>query len=188
MSSSKLINLGGLSGMMGGVILFCITLITLIGHLTLSDPSRYIDVWGLPFYLIAYFLILLSLIGMYSSQASKLGNLGFFGFLLAFIGQTLIIGLIHFGYFAILDKVSQTSAILDIDHPSMFKESVIAIGLLTILGYILFGVAVLRSRLFPRGGAVLFIIGAALYTFPVVFGIAFIILGNSMRSQLKVNI
>jgi hypothetical protein len=185
MSSSKLMNLSGLAGVVGGAIIIGISLITLIGHLTLSDPSRYIDVWGLPIYLLGFLLVLLTLIGIYSSQSSKLGNLGFFGFLIAFIGQILITGLIHYGYFAIIDKVSRPSAVMSLDHPSLYKESVIVIALLTIVGYILFGVAILRSRMFPRAGAVLLIIGAVLlFSFPFVFGIAFIILGNSIQSPL----
>ncbi len=185
MSFSRLINLSGFAGVVGGVIIIGITLIFLIGHLTLTDPSRYIDVWGLPLYLIAYILILLALLGVYTSQASKVGTLGFMGFLIVFIGQIFIIGLIHFGYFAILDKVSRTSTFLAMDHPSLYKESVIVIFVLTILGYILFGVALLRSCTLPRVGSLLLIIGAVLFTLPLVFGLAFIILGNSMRSQLN---
>ena len=36
-------------------------------------------------------------------------------------------------------------------HPSFFKEAMIVIVTLTILGYILFGVALLRSCAMPRG-------------------------------------
>ena len=58
---------------------------------------------------------------------------------------------------------------------------IIGIAFLTIVGYILFGVAILQSRMFPRAGAVLSIIGAVLlFSFPFVFGIAFTILGNSI--------
>lgn len=185
MSFSRLINLSGLAGVVGGVIIIATTLIMQIGHLTLTDPSRYIDVWGLPLYLVACILILLALIGIYISQASKIGTLGFAGFLIVFIGQIFIIGLIHFGYFAILDKVSHASTLLAMDHPSLFKESVLVIFLLTILGYILFSVSLLRSRTLPRVGLVLLIIGAVLFTIPVVLGLAFIILGNSLRSRSK---
>jgi hypothetical protein len=185
MSFSKLIDLSGFAGIVGGSLIIVLTLIFYIGHLILPDPSRYIDVWGLPLLLIAYILILMALVGVYTSGASKVGTLGFIGFLMIFIGQIFIIGLIHFGYFAILDKVNQASTILSINHPSLYKESMIAIVLLTILGYILFGVALLRSSIFPRPGVLFLIIGAVLFTIPVILGMAFIILGNSLRLRSK---
>lgn len=185
MSSSRLIRLSGLAGVLGGAIIIVMTLIIFIGHLTLTNPSRYIDVWGLPLYLIAYILILLALLGIYTRHASEVGKLGFLGFLMVFVGQIFIIGLINFGYFAILDKVSQASSLLTINHPSLFKESAIVMFFLTILGYILFSVSLFRSRVVPRIGSVLLIIGAVLFTIPVAFGLAFIILSNPMRSHLK---
>jgi hypothetical protein len=121
-------------------------------------------------YTLAWLLVLLGLPGLYAAQRSGMGRLGLAGLLTAFSGTYLIAVTGNFGFLApILAK--QSPAVLD--SISQYLPVVIVNGLAAILfmiGYVLFGVAMIRTATLPRWAGVLVAVGAPAHLLG--FGIA----------------
>ena len=111
-------------------------------------------------YTVAWLLVLLGLPGLYAAQRGGMGRLGLVGFLTAFSGTYLIAVTGNFGFFApVLAK--QSPAVLD--SINQYSPVVIINGLAAILfmiGYVLFGVAMIRTATLPRWSGVLVAVGA----------------------------
>jgi hypothetical protein len=114
-------------------------------------------------YALAWLLVLLGIPGLYAAQRGGMGRLGLVGFLTAFSGTYLIAVNGNFGFLApVLAK--QSPAVLD--SISQYSPVVIINGLAAILfmlGYILFGVAMIRSAVLPRWPGILVAVGAPAY-------------------------
>jgi hypothetical protein len=121
-------------------------------------------------YTAAWLLVLLGLPGLYAAQWSGMGRLGLAGFLTAFTGTYLIAATGNFGFLApVLAKHSP--AVLD--SINQYSPVVIINGLAAILfmiGYLLFGVAMIRTATLPRWAGVLVAVGAPAHLLG--FGIA----------------
>jgi hypothetical protein len=121
-------------------------------------------------YTLAWLLVLLGLPGLYAAQRGRMGRLGLVGFLTAFCGTYLIAVTGNFGFLApILAKQSQTV----LDSINQYPPVVIINGLAAILfmiGYILFGVAMIRTVTLPRWAGILVAVGAPAHLLG--FGIA----------------
>ena len=121
-------------------------------------------------YTLAWLLVLLGLPGLYAAQRGGMGRLGLVGFLTAFTGTYLIAVTGNFGFLApVLAK--QSPAVLD--SISQYSPVVIVNGLAAILfmiGYVLFGVAMIRTATLPRWSGVLVAVGAPAHLLG--FGIA----------------
>jgi hypothetical protein len=121
-------------------------------------------------YTFAWLLVLLGLPGLYAAHRGGMGRLGLVGFLTAFSGTYLIAVTGNFGFLApVLAK--QSPAVLD--SISQYLPVVIINGLAAILfmlGYILFGIAMIRTATLPRWSGVLVAVGAPAHLLG--FGIA----------------
>jgi hypothetical protein len=121
-------------------------------------------------YTVAWLLVLLGLPGVYAAQRGGMGRLGLVGFLSAFSGTYLIAVTGNFGFLApVLAK--QSSAVLD--SINQYLPVVIINGLAAILfmiGYIVFGIAMIRTATLPRWSGVLVAVGAPAHLLG--FGIA----------------
>jgi hypothetical protein len=121
-------------------------------------------------YTLAWLLVLLGLPGLYAAQRGGMGRLGVAGFLVAFSGTYLIAVTGNFGFLApVLAK--QSPAVLD--SINQYPPVVIINGLAAILfmiGYILFGIAMIRTGTLPRWAGVLVAVGAPAHLLG--FGIA----------------
>ena len=121
-------------------------------------------------YTLCWLLVLLGLPGLYAAQRGGMGRLGLVGFLTAFSGTYLIAVTGNFGFLApVLAK--QSPAVLD--SINQYVPVVIANGLAAILfmiGYVLFGVAMIRTAALPRWSGVLVAVGAPAHLLG--FGIA----------------
>jgi hypothetical protein len=121
-------------------------------------------------YTLAWLLVLLGLPGLYTAQRGGMGRLGLVGFLTAFSGTYLIAVTGNFGFLApVLAK--QSPAVLD--SISQYIPVVIINGLAAILfmiGYVLFGVAMIRTPTPPRWAGILVAVGAPAHLLG--FGIA----------------
>jgi hypothetical protein len=121
-------------------------------------------------YTVAWLLVLLGFPGLYAAQRGGMGRLGLVGFLTAFSGTYLIAVTGNFGFLApVLAK--QSPAVLD--SISQYSPVVIINGLAAILfmiGYILFGIAMIRTGTLPRWAGVLVAVGAPAHLLG--FGIA----------------
>jgi hypothetical protein len=111
-------------------------------------------------YTLAWLLVLLGLPGLYAAQREGMGRLGLACFLTAFAGTYLIAVTGNFGFLApVLAK--QSPAVLD--SINQYMPVVIINGLAAILfmiGYILFGIAMIRTATLPRWSGVLVAVGA----------------------------
>jgi hypothetical protein len=121
-------------------------------------------------YTLAWLLLLLGLPGLYAAQRGGMGRLGLVGFLTAFFGTYLIAVTGNFGFLApVLAK--QSPAVLD--SINQYAPVVIINGLAAVLfmiGYILFGIAMIRTTTLPRWSGVLVAVGAPAHLLG--FGIA----------------
>jgi hypothetical protein len=122
-------------------------------------------------YTFAWLLLLLGLPGFfYAAQRGGMARLGLVGFLTAFSGTYLIAVTGNFGFLApVLAKQSPTV----LDSINQYSPVVIINGLAAILfmiGYVLFGVAMIRTSTLPRWSGVLVAVGAPAHLLG--FGIA----------------
>jgi hypothetical protein len=121
-------------------------------------------------YTLAWLLVLLGLPGLYAAHRAGMGRLGVAGLLTAFSGTYLIAVTGNFGFLApVLAK--QSPAVLD--SINQYLPVVIINGLAAILfmiGYIMLGVAMIRTATLPRWSGVLVALGAPAHLLS--FGIA----------------
>jgi hypothetical protein len=115
-------------------------------------------------------LVLLGLPGLYAGQRRGVGRLGLVGLLTAFSGTYLIAVTGNFGFLApVLAK--QSPAVLD--SIGQYLPVLIINGLAAsffMIGYLLFGVAMIRTATLPRWSAFLVAVGAPAHLLG--FGIA----------------
>src|SRR4051794_21593042 len=106
-------------------------------------------------YTLAWLLVLLGLPGLYADQRGGMGRLGLAGFLTAFSGTYLIAVTGNFGFLAPV-LARQSPAVLD--SINRYSPVVIINGLAAILfmiGYVLFGIAMIKAATLPRWSGVL---------------------------------
>lgn len=162
--SSNLIRWGGLAAMLAGVLLIAADLLSLtispkfpsVESLT-SGPYAVQSVLKL----VAAALLLLGLFMLYARQAKAAGTLGLAGFLVAFAGTALMVGAFWATAFFAPTLAAGAPEYFDAEGPTgRLADAFVVSWALFILGWILFGVATLRARVYPRSAAVLLIVGA----------------------------
>jgi hypothetical protein len=149
MSSTTLYRLSGIVLLLGGVF-------ASIGALleAPSAPGNSLWISGAWFSLGGSLLILLGWPGLYIRQADKAGRLGLLGFVLSFVAL-LVLGI---GFGTIDTFVSQVLA-AEGSMPALLGFELFG-GLLLVLGPLLFGIATLRARVFPRWVGIFLIAGS----------------------------
>lgn len=170
--SSKLIQLGGMAAVLSGALLIFSELLYLI--VGLGQPSAEAASSG-PFvaqgllFLSAGVLLLGGLIGLYPRHLEDVGTLGLAGFLIAFVGTALTTGALWDSAFVLPALAQEAPALVESEPLTLvFLGGIVSFGLLA-LGWLLFGVAILRSRVYPRTVAILLVVGAVLAFFPLPF-------------------
>lgn len=137
MSSSSLYRMGGLALILGALLMSASSWFRPSGD----------SIWWLITFIGALFL-LLGLPAMYAHQSRQAGRLGLIGFVLTFLG---------------LATVEVGTAVLPESLYAQIGTAftiVFAIGFIMLnLGLIVYGIATLRARVFPRWAAVLLIVG-----------------------------
>ncbi len=165
MLSAKLIRLAGLTALVSAVLSMIGDLLSLVVDLenpVVATSTSYALVFSL--YSLGTTLLLLGLVGLYTSQLEAAGILGVVGFLTAFAGTALVMGAIWFELF-----ISPSLAARAPELPRTelglagFILSFISAG----IGWILFGLATLRAGVYPRPAAVLLIVGALVSFTPI---------------------
>jgi hypothetical protein len=148
-------------------------------------------------------LALVGIAGMYLSQVRKMGVLGLVGYALLSVGYLLIMGTVFAAAF-VLPSIAESNPAYVNDATAVatgghavgdigLLQQVIAVqGVTYLLGGLVFGIALYRSRVLPRWAAALLAVGgivsAALSVMPDAFyrllafpnGIAMIALGYSL--------
>jgi hypothetical protein len=121
-------------------------------------------------YTLSWMLVLLGLPGLFVAQRGGMGRLGFAGLLIAFLGTYLIAVSGNFGFLApvlakdapaVIDAISQYPPVVGLN-------ALAAIGF--VVGYVLFGIAMIRTAGLPRLSGILVAVGAPAHL--VGFGLA----------------
>jgi hypothetical protein len=109
--------------------------------------------------LAAMFALLMALSGLYARQATESGKLGLIGYLIAALGTLLVAGDWWYESFVAPVIAAQAPELLRAaPSGTILIGAALTFGSFA-LGWIIFGVASLRGRVFPRGAAVLMIAG-----------------------------
>jgi hypothetical protein len=164
MTLERLIRLSGLISVAAAVL---IIISQLIGFFAI-DPDNLMEsikttpVWIFQILkLFSFVLLLLGLVGLYARQSVEAGALGLIGFLVAFWGTTMLAGDWWYEGLAVPWLADVAPQVLE-ESPS---GSLLAGGLtglaLFSLGWVLFGIASFRARVFPRWAAGVVILGGA---------------------------
>jgi uncharacterized membrane protein (DUF485 family) len=109
--------------------------------------------------LAAMFALLLALTGLYARQAHAIGMLGLAGYLTAFLGTLLVAG--DWWYEAFIAPALREQApelLATAPAGSILIGAAITTGTFAV-GWLIFGLASLRARIFPRRAAVLMTVG-----------------------------
>ena len=165
MSSSSLIRLAGLAALSSGVLSVIGDLLSLLVDLenpVSATTSSYTIVYFL--YLLSTALVLLGLVGLYTSQSRAVGILGLVGFLVAFLGTVMLVGGLWFELFVTPNLAAQAPVLVEADLGSLGFTLTFFLGA---VGWVLFGVATLRANVYPRWAAVLLIVGGVIFFLPV---------------------
>lgn len=178
MSLSDLIRWSGIAAMVGGVSLAIADLFAMVTFGNQFSETVMTGTYALDTVLdlIALILLLLALVGLYVRQAEVTGPLGFVGFIVAFVGTVLVAGFAWAGLFIAPYLAAHTPELLDSGAPPGLLPTFIPFA----VGWLLFGIASLRGRVYPRWAAILLIVGAVPSILPltqVVLGVAVAVLG-----------
>lgn len=170
MSYATVERLGGLAALVGGVLVVITGLVGLIAldyedfdETALTGTYAFVSL----LYLLAVILVLGGLVGLYAGQLEAAGPLGLFGFLVAFFGTALLVGAVWFQTLAARTLALAVPGFFEDDPAGWLGWGMGSSYVLAALGWLLFGVATLRARVYPRWAAILLIIGAVLLGLPV---------------------
>lgn len=189
MDSSNLIRWGGLATLLGGALLLVSDLLGLIptsgSFSETATTGSYIVESGLR--LLGGMLLLLGLVGLYARQSGASGALGLIGFLAAFAGTSLLLGAFWANTFVVPSLAMEAPGFLDAPTTGTLWLGFTSSFALAALGWVLFGAATFRARVYPSAACVLLMIGAALTFTPlpvsgVVFDVAVAWLGFVLLS------
>jgi hypothetical protein len=109
---------------------------------------------------LSYLLVLLGLPGLYGAESVRMGRLGLAGFLLAFMGTTLVAVSGNFGFLAPVLAAESPATIdaINVYLPVVALNGVAFGGF--VVGFILFGMAMAKTATFPRSSGLLVAVGA----------------------------
>jgi hypothetical protein len=115
-------------------------------------------------------LVLLGLPGLYGAESVRMGRLGLVGFLLAFMGTTLIAVSGNFGFLA---PVLAAESPATIDAINLYLPVVALNGVAFggfVVGFVLFGIAMAKTATLPRASGLLVAVGAPCQVFGFALG------------------
>jgi hypothetical protein len=114
---------------------------------------------------LSYLLVLLGLPGLYGAESVRMGRLGLVGFLVAFMGTTLVAVSGNFGFLAPVLAARSPATIDAINsYPPEVALDAVAFGGF-VVGFILFGMAMAKTATLPRFSGLLVAVGAPIQVF-----------------------
>jgi hypothetical protein len=162
MSSSNLIRWGGLAAVLGGAL---IVFTDLVLALTIGSADTYTGTTTEQIAAVSFLagkvLILIGLIGLYLHQAEVAGRFGLVAFLAALVGTALMVSSDWSEVFIAPILMQAAPALMDEPPGLLMVGFLLNYGLET-LGWLLFGVATFRARVFPRAAAAMLTVGVLL--------------------------
>jgi hypothetical protein len=119
-------------------------------------------------YLLGAVLLLLGLVGLYIRQAEAAGTLGLVAFLVAFFGTALALGATWAELFVAPSLAVEAPRVLDAEPTGMLALGfTLTFFVFLPLGWLLFGVASYRARIYPRVATILLMVGAVIAALPI---------------------
>jgi hypothetical protein len=174
MFSSNLVRVGGLAAITAGALLLILDLWGLVLELLGAYPENFSEealttTYALQsaLWLIGALLLLVAVVGLYARQSEAAGALGLVGFLAALLGTGLLVGFFWTNAFIPPTLAVEAPAVLDNEPTGSLAFGFILSTTVVGLGWALFGVSMLRARVYPRVAAILLIIGALLVIVPL---------------------
>jgi hypothetical protein len=169
MTSSGFIRLGGVAAITSAVLalLSFVLYLVVVGGGRLSEAATS-AAFFLPSgaQLLAMALLLIGLVALFVRQAEAFGALGLTGFVLALLGTTLAAGASWSQVFVVPRLAEVAPAVADQGTGSVLAGFLLSF-LLFGVGWLVFGAATLRTRLFPRWAVILLIVGAVISIVPL---------------------
>lgn len=167
MSFSTLIRWSGLAILTGGALFMIAESLSLLlaryeGYVESATTGTFIVQQML--FLPGAVLLLVGLVGLYARQSETAGRLGLAGFLIAFAGTALLVGLFFVQAFFVPYLATEFPEVLNAGEQGMLAVGFGITFLVFPVGWLLFGVSTLRAGIYPRAAAILLIIGTV-FTF-----------------------
>jgi hypothetical protein len=168
-SSSNLLRLSGLAAVVAGALLLVGDLLSLATESENLSESATTAPFALTFllYLIGSVLLLVGLVGLYVRQSEASGVLGLVGFAVAFLGSALVLGAVWAQLFIAPFLANMAPAALDAEPTGTLAVGFTLTFALSSLGWLLFGLAALRARVYPRAAAIALMVGAVISFLPI---------------------
>ena len=169
MVSSGFIRLGGVAAMSSALLalLSFVLYLLIVGGARISEAATS-TAFFLPSgaQLLAMALLLIGLVALFGRQAEAFGVLGLTGFVLALLGTTLAAGAAWSQVFVVPRLAEVAPTVADQGTGSVLAGFLLSF-LLFGVGWFVFGVATLRTQLFPRWAVILLIGGAVISIVPL---------------------
>lgn len=164
-----LLKLGGVSAVLSALfgVISLVLYLVVVGGDRLSEAATSATFF-LPSgaQLLAMLLLAVGLVALYARQAEAFGALGLVGFFVALVGTVMVAGALWSQVFVVPRLAETAPEVVDSGTGSVLAGFLLSF-LLFGLGWVVFGAATLRARVFPRWAVVLLIIGAVLAILPV---------------------
>jgi len=174
MASSNLIRVGGLAAVVAGVLLLILDVWGLLLEIRGAYPENFSEealtttyTLQSALWLIGALLLLVAVVGLHARQAEAAGALGLAGFLAALIGTGLLVGMFWTNAFVPPTLAVEAPTVLDAEDAGSLAFGFIFSTTVFGLSWALFGVAMLRARVYPRVAAMILIIGALIVIAPL---------------------
>lgn len=169
MNSSTLIRWSGMAAVLGAALLIVSDLLTLTvfsgDFAEIATSGAYLADGAMR--LFAGVLLLVGLVGMYARQSEAAGVLGLAAFLLAFAGTVLILGTWWTNTFAAPSMATEAPAFLEAGPTGVLAFGFTLSFAIGGAGWLLFGLASLRARVFPRAASAALMVAAAITFVPL---------------------
>ena len=166
MTQSPLARLAGPIALIAGVLI-CVAQFGMVTTMDGDDRraalSNPLFVSSMATFFVALATLLLALVATYEAQARRAGTLGLVAFSTAFAGTILLAGNHWFDTFAgpwIADSAPQLLT-GPVDHPVLTTAALASYALFA-LGWVLYGIASMRARVYPAAASIGIVVGGAL--------------------------
>ena len=166
MTQSPLARLAGPIAMLAGVLI-CVAQVGMFTTLDIDDRRASLAnpffVASMATYFLALGVLLLALVATYEAQARRAGMFGLGAFMTAFAGTTLLAGNHWFDTFAapwIADAAPQLLT-GPVDHPVLTSAALASYALFA-AGWVLYGIASARARIYPAATSLAVVVGGAI--------------------------
>jgi hypothetical protein len=166
MIQTPLARLAGPIALSAGVLI-CVAQVGMFATLDIDDRraalSNPLFVASMVAFFVGLSLLLLALVATYEAQAHRAGRFGLVAFGAAFAGTIFLAGNHWFDTFAapwIADAAPELLA-APVDHPVLTTAALVSYALFA-AGWVLYGVASMRARLYPLAISVGIVVGAAM--------------------------